>query len=349
MSATFRHGNPDGLAYGRDRNPTWELFEAQVAGLELGSGGVSFGSGTAAVSAVLDLLPLGAGVAVARDAYTGTRQLLSELNAQGRLRVRMVDSTSAQAVSELPDDLALVWIETVGNPLLSVPDLDLWAEASHRRGALLAVDNTFATPLLCRPLSHGADLVVHSASKYLGGHSDLILGVAVARDADLLAALRGIRTHRGGCPGQLEAWLAIRGLRTLDVRVTRQVTSAGRIAAALQGAPGVAMVHYPGLPEHPQHELASRMLQGGYGAMVSMVLDVSAEAAERVCAATRVFTNATSLGSVESLLERRQRWAGEEHLPPGLIRLSVGIEAVEDLVQDLSQALAVVGAGPLPT
>lgn len=348
LSATFRHGNREGLAYGRDRNPTWELLEAQVADLEGGRGAVSFASGMAAVSAALDLVPLGAEVAVGEAAYTGTRELLNELESAGRLRVRKLDMTSARAALELPAEVALVWMETLGNPLLSVPDLDLWSEEAHRRGAIVVVDNTFATPLLCQPLSHGADLVLHSVSKYLGGHSDLMLGIVAARDEELLESARRVRTHHGGCPGQMEAWLALRGLRTLDVRLRRQVASAGRIAAALQRTPGVARVHYPGLPDHPQHQLASRMLQGGFGAMLALVLDVSAEEAERVCEAATLFTNATSLGSVDSLLERRQRWSGEEHLPPGLIRVSVGIEAVEDLLADLSQALAVVGTGPLP-
>jgi cystathionine gamma-synthase len=240
----------------------------------------------------------------------------------------------------------LVWVETLGNPLLTVPDLARCAAAAHAAGALLVVDNTFATPILCRPLNSGADIVVHSASKYIGGHDDLMLGLAVVRSNDgLLEQLHYHRTNAGGCPGQLEAWLALRGLRTLDVRLRRQVASAAVIAEAMQAAPGVLRVHYPGLSDHPQHRLASEQLDGGFGAMVSIELAANAEQAEHFCAATKVWTNATSLGSVGSLLERRGRWVGEEALPPGLVRLSVGVEDPKDLLSDLAQALVTVGLG----
>ncbi len=345
MSATFAHGNPEGLAYGRDRNPTWELLEKAVADLEGGAGAVSFASGMAGVAAVLDLLPLGAEVVVARDAYSGTRELLAHLEATGRLRRRVVDATDPRA-PEAALGAAMVWLEALGNPLLSVPDLPAWKEAAGRAGALLVVDNTLATPLLCQPLALGADLVVHSASKHLGGHSDLMLGVVAGDDPDLLQRLHAHRTRQGGCPGQLEAWLTLRGMRTLAVRIERQAASAAWLAGRLLGSPRISAVHYPGLMGHPQHDRARRQLKGGFGAMLSIEVDTDAAGAERVCAATRIWTNATSLGSVESLLERRARWAGEEYLPAGLIRLSVGIEEREDLLRDLAQALALVGAGP---
>ena len=346
LSATFAHGNEAGLAYSRDRNPTWELLEAAVAELEGASGAVAFASGMAGISACLDLLPVGAEVLVARDAYTGTRELLSHLSATGRLRVREVDAV-APGASELVERADLVWLETMGNPLLTVPDLRAWAHAAHRQGALLAVDNTLATPLLCRPLELGADLAVHSASKHLGGHSDLMLGVVAGADPELVARLRRHRSRDGGCPGQLEAWLALRGMRTLAVRLARQCQTAALLAGELAGTALVGAVHYPGLPTHPQHRLAAEQLDGGFGALLALELEVGAEEAELVCGATRIWTNATSLGSVESLLERRGRWAGEEYLPAGLIRLSCGIEDAQDLLADLSQALAQVGAGPL--
>ena len=346
LSATFAHGNQEGLAYSRDRNPTWELLEAAVAQLEGAAAAVAFASGMAGIAAALDLLPMGAEVVAAQDAYTGTRDLLSHLSSTGRLQARKVDATDPAALEEI-GGAAMVWLESMGNPLLSVPDLRAWAAAAHRQGAILVVDNTLATPLLCRPLELGADLVAHSASKHLGGHSDLMLGVVAGQDLELMSRLRQHRTRQGGCPGQLEAWLALRGMRTLAVRLSRQCQTASFLAGALSGTPRVREVHYPGLAAHPQHRLAAEQLDLGFGALLALELDVDAEAAETVCTSTRIWTNATSLGSVESLLERRGRWAGEEYLPQGLIRLSCGIENQEDLLDDLGRALAQVGAGPL--
>ncbi len=346
LSATYAHGNQEKLAYSRDRNPTWELLEAAVAQLEGAAGAVAFASGMAGISAALELLPMGGEVVVAQDAYTGTRDLLSHLSSTGRLRARRVDATAPAALEEI-GGAEMVWLESMGNPLLSVPDLRDWAAAAHRRGAILLVDNTLATPLLCRPLELGADLVAHSASKHLGGHSDLMLGVVAGQDPELISRLRQHRTRQGGCPGQMEAWLALRGMRTLAVRLSRQCQTADFLARELTGTPRVKEVHYPGLATHPQHRLAEEQLEGGFGALLALELEVEAEAAERVCTSTRIWTNATSLGSVESLLERRGRWAGEEYLPPGLLRLSCGIENREDLLEDLGRALAQVGAGPL--
>ena len=343
MSATFDHANPNGLAYGREDNPTWVLLERAVADLEDATGAVSFGSGMAGVAAVLELVPPGAKVVAAPDSYTGTRELLHHLEASARCEVELVDTTDIAAVERAAVGSALVWLETFGNPLLTIPDLAHCARVSHRAGALLVVDNTFATPVLCRPLNFGADLVVHSASKYIGGHDDLMLGVVAARDEEILRRLTYHRTNSGACPGQLEAWLALRGLRTLDVRLARQLASAQRLAGALVGVPGVLRVHYPGLLDHPQHWLAESQFEGRYGAMISIELDAAADLAERFCSATRVWTNATSLGSVGSLLERRGRWPGDAYLPAGLVRLSVGVEDPDDLLGDLLQALAEVG------
>lgn len=343
VSVTFDHSNPSRMAYGREHNPTWALLERAIADLEDGNGAVSFGSGMAGVAAVLALVPAGAKVVVARDSYTGTRELLQQLEAAGLCEVDLIDSTDPDALGRAAAGAALIWLETLGNPLLSIPDLARGALVSRQAGALLVVDNTFATPILCRPLTLGADLVLHSASKYIGGHDDLMLGVVAARDEDLLRRLTDHRTNHGACPGQLEAWLALRGLRTLDVRLARQTASAQRLAVALAAAPGVLRVHYPGLSDHPQHQLAESQFHGRYGAMISIELDLAAEAAERFCAATRIWTNATSLGSVESLLERRARWPGDADLPAGLVRLSVGVEDPDDLLSDLLQALAAVG------
>ncbi len=343
VSATFDHANPSGLSYGRDHNPTWALLEQAVAELEEGTQGIAFSSGMAAVAAVLELAPDGGAVVVAKDSYTGSRLLLEELGRRGRCQVRLVDATDLAEVEAAVRGAALVLVETLGNPLLTVPDLAGCAEVAHRSGALLAVDNTMATPLVCRPLGLGADLVIHSASKYIGGHDDLILGIVLARDLALAERLRHHRTSRGGCPGQLEAWLALRGLRTLDVRLQRQMGNASWLAMRLKEHPAIQRVLYPGLPGHPQHELAKSRLQAGFGAMLAMELRADAPTTERFCAATTVWANATSLGSVGSLLERRGRWQGEEHLPPGLVRMSVGIEDRSDLLADLLQALSAAG------
>ncbi|HVD03121.1 MAG TPA: PLP-dependent transferase [Candidatus Dormibacteraeota bacterium] len=345
VSATFDHANPQGFTYGRDHNPTWGLLERAISDLEDATASVSFSSGMAGVAAVLDLVPEGGRVVAAADSYTGSRALLGLLAERGRCQVEMVDVTSLAAVEASISGASLLWLETLGNPLLSVPDLRACGVLAHAAGAIVAVDNTLATPLLCRPLNLGADVVVHSGSKYIGGHDDLMLGVVSVRDQELSDRIRSHRTHLGACPGQLEAWLALRGLRTLDVRFRRQSLTAAWLAERLSSLDGVLTVHYPGLEQHPQHRLAAERLDGGFGAMISIELGASAEATERFCSATRIWTNATSLGSVGSLLERRGRWEGEAYLPDGLVRLSVGLEDPNDLLGDLAQALAAAGAG----
>ncbi|MGC2192937.1 MAG: PLP-dependent aspartate aminotransferase family protein [Candidatus Dormiibacterota bacterium] len=343
MSVVFGHGNSRGYAYGRDHNENWERLEGALTDLEEGLGAVVFSSGMAAISAVVESCGIGPKVVVAQDAYLGSRELLGHLSQAGRCTTELVEATDLEAVHRACQDAALLLIESLGNPLLTVPDLQRCAELARAAGAITLVDNTFTTPLLVQPLRLGADAVVHSVSKYIGGHSDLMLGAVITNDSDLLSNLRYQRTNAGAIPGHLETWLALRGLRTLDVRLRRQTATAAQLADRLQGLPGVLRVHYPGLASHPQHELAVRQMKSGFGAMLAVELDCGADAAERVCRATRIWTNSTSLGSVESLLERRGRWAGEEYLPAGLIRLSVGVEDPEDLLQDLTQALAQVG------
>ncbi|HUY09407.1 MAG TPA: PLP-dependent transferase [Candidatus Dormibacteraeota bacterium] len=343
MSVVFSHGNPRGFAYGRDHNENWERLEDALSDLEEGQGAVVFGSGIAAISAVVESWGVGHKIVLAQDAYTGSRELLRHLSQAGRCTVELVDATNIEEVGLACQGAALLLIESLGNPLLTVADLKRCSEVAHQAGAITLVDNTFATPLLVQPLRLGADAVVHSVSKYIGGHSDLMLGVVVTNNLDLLPKLRYQRTNAGAIPGQLETWLALRGLRTLDVRLRRQTATAAFLAQCLQRFPGVLRVHYPGLVDHPQHELAARQMSGGFGAMLAVELDCDAETAESVCTATRIWTNATSLGSVESLLERRARWSGEEYLPAGLLRLSVGVEDADDLFQDLTQALAQAG------
>jgi cystathionine gamma-synthase len=343
MSVVYGHDNPLGFSYGRDHNQNWERLEGALTELEEGRGALIFSSGMAAISAVLEVCGVGHKIVAARDAYIGTRERLARMSAEGKCSSELVDATDLEAVRRACRGARLLIIESLGNPLLTIPDLRACAEVAREAGAVTLVDNTFATPLLVQPLRLGADLVVHSVSKYIGGHSDLIMGAVVSNHQGLLDGMRYQRSNAGAIPGHLETWLALRGLRTLDVRLCRQMETAAALAARLRRLPGVRRVHYPGLEEHPQHQLAARQLRGGFGAMISIELDADAETAERVCAATRIWANATSLGAVESLLERRARWAGDGYLPAGLLRLSVGVEALEDLFEDLAQALVRAG------
>lgn len=345
MSAVYRHGNALDFHYGREHNQGWERLESALEELEKARWVLAFGSATAAMAAVLERRGRGGKVVLARDAYQGTRARLRQLAEAGRCRLELVDATDPAAVERACRGAQLLILESLGNPLLSVPDLRACCGLARTEGALSLVDNTLATPLLVQPLALGADLVLHSATKYIGGHSDLILGLLGGRDPELLRELREERTDAGAIPGQLECWLALRGLRTLELRLRRQMESAAALADRLKTLPGVLQVHYPGLLEHPQHELARAQMEGGFGAIVSVELDADAETAERFCSATRIWTNATSLGAVESLLERRARWPEEGHLPAGLIRLSVGIEDPRDLFEDLLSALRQAGVG----
>lgn len=320
MASTYHAGGDVG--YGRYGNPTWEMLESAVGALE-GGVATSFASGLAAVAAVLDQVPDGGVVVTSPDCYYGTLSLLSRLEARGRLSVRQVRLTDEAAAEEAIAGADLCWAETPTNPLLSVVDLPGLAGRCARHGVLLAVDSTLATPILQRPLESAADLVVHSATKYLSGHSDLLLGVAVTRDPDLSDRLLSVRSTQGSVPGTVEAWLALRGLRTLHLRVERAQENAAELAARLAGHPAVTRVHYPGL-----------------GAMVSIELAGDAAGAEKVTAATQLWVHATSLGGVESSFERRRRWPGEStEVPETLLRLSVGVEDVDDLWSDLSEAL----------
>jgi cystathionine gamma-synthase len=314
---------PGDVVYGRWTNPTWEAFETVLGSLE-GGRALLFGSGMAAVAAALDLVAEGATVVAPRHAYSGTLGILGELAERGRRGVRLADLSDTEAAREAIEGADLVWVETPTNPMLEVADLPALVDAAHAAGALLVVDNTFATPLLQRPLEVGADVVVHSVTKYLAGHSDVVLGAVATADDALLARLHGYRTLHGAIPGPLESFLALRGLRTLHLRVERAGRNAADLAERLRGHPAVERVRYP-----------------GFGAIVSIEVAGGADAAERVASSTRLWVHATSLGGVESTLERRRRHAAEAPtVPENLVRLSVGVEDVEDLWTDLNAALA---------
>lgn len=345
LSSTYRAGGD--RAYGRETNPGWEAFEDVIGALEGGTA-VAFASGMAAIAAVAELAPPGGSVAVASGAYKGTRALFDRLAAVGRVQPDLVDVTDAGAVAAAAASGAhMLWLESPTNPLLGIADIRAAVAASAASAAsaglagssrgVVVVDNTFASPLLQRPLALGADVSVHSATKLLSGHSDVLLGVAVARDPAVVDRLRAHRTTFGSIPGPMEAFLALRGVRTLAVRVERAQASAAELARRLEGHPSVASVLYPGLASHAGHEVAARQMDG-FGSMVSFVVAGGATAADQVCERVRVVVPATSLGGVESIIERRAKYP-DENVPPGLLRLSVGLEHVDDLWDDLSRAL----------
>ncbi len=310
------------LEYGRYGNPTWAAFEEALGALE-GGRCLAFSSGLAAVSTVLDLVGQGATVVAPRHAYNGTVMQLADLEARGRIAARLVDITDTEVVVKACDDAALVWMESPTNPALEIADLETIANAAHEAGAYVVVDNTFATPLRQRPLTTGADLVVHSATKYLSGHADAVLGAVVTADDQLYDVLKGRRDLVGAVPGTLEAWLALRGMRTLHLRLDRAESNAAELARRLRGHAAVAEVRYP-----------------GFGGIVSVVLGGGADAADALTRSTSLWVHATSLGGVESTFERRRRWKSEPAtIPDGLVRLSVGIEDVDDLWADLVSAL----------
>lgn len=344
LSSTYRGTGDvaDGdRSYARSANPTWEAFEEVLGQLEgAPCPALSHASGMAAISAALSLVPVGGTVVVPRHSYQGTLQLARRLQDRGILTVRAVDIADTTAVLRALPGADLLWVESPTNPMLEVADLPALITGARARGVLTCVDNTFATPLLQQPLALGADLVVHSATKYLSGHSDVLMGAVVCASPELRSRLHTQRTLEGGIPGPFESWLALRGLRTLAVRLERAVASAAVLARRLQEHPAVAQVRYPGLPGDPGHQRAAAQLTGGFGAVLSVVLHDDAAAAERLVAGLRVWTPATSLGGVESLVERRRRHPEEPTtVPENLLRLSVGIENVEDLWSDLAAGL----------
>ena len=320
-------------------SPTVTAFETVVGALD-GGESLAFGSGIAALSALLDRLPAGSAVVVPREGYGGNVGLFDGQHALGRLEIRRVDVTDHDAVRAACAGAALMWAETVSNPLMTVADLPALAAIAHEAGALLAVDATFSTPLVVRPLDLGADVVMHSATKYLAGHSDALMGVLTTRSAELLTSLHDRRTFAGSVPGVLEAFLTTRGVRTLAVRVERAGANALELATRLAAHPAVTRVRYPGLPGDPGHAVAARD-HAGFGAVVSFEVAGGADDAQRVASRVALITHATSLGGVESTIERRAQHPGDQSYgtPPTLLRLSVGIEHVEDLWADLTQAL----------
>jgi cystathionine gamma-synthase len=330
-------------SYARDQNPTFAAAEAMLARMEGAHEALLFSSGMAAAMAVIQALRPGDHIVAPRVMYWGLRHWLSDFAATWGLGLDLYDATDATDLERRirPGITRLVWLETPANPTWDIADIAAAAQLAHAAGAALVVDSTAATPVLTRPIEHGADIVMHSATKYLNGHGDVVAGaLAAARDDALWQRVRAIRAHGGAIPGAFEAWLLQRGMRTLYLRVHRASDSAARIAAHFEGHPHIEQVLYPGLSSHKGHDVARRQMQGGYGGMLSLRVKGGAAAALRVAGRCRTFLRATSLGGVESLIEHRSTIEGPTSpIPPDLLRLSIGIESVEDLITDLEAAL----------
>ncbi len=350
LSTTYERG-PDGAyqsgrAYTRADNPTYDHAEQLLATLEGGAGCALFASGNAAATAVFQSLLPGDHVLVARVLYWGIRKWLAEFAVSWGLDVEFVATAAPAAVAAAirPGRTRLLWLETPANPTWEITDLAAVVKIAHAADVRVAVDNTVATPVLTRPIELGADLVVHSATKYLNGHSDVLAGAVVtARRDPFWERIRSWRRNAGGVVGPFEAWLLQRGMRTLFLRVRRSSETALTLARHLDGHPAVTTVLYPGLPSHPGHAIAARQMAGGFGGMLSIRIAGGGEQAMAVAAAVRVFKRATSLGGVESLIEARRSVEGPSSSVPGdLLRLSIGLEAPEDLLADLEAALTAV-------
>lgn len=325
-------------AYSRtDGTPTWVAFERIVGSLEHGDA-VAFASGMAAIAAVFETVPVGGLIVWPTDCYQGVARLIVQGERSGRWISTRLDVGATDDWCDAAASADLVWVESPSNPLLDVADLHAIASTSRRAGSILAVDNTLAGPLAQQPLAVGADVSVQSATKHLGGHSDLLCGVATTGNPEILSHLRVQRELRGATPGTLETFLAARGVRTYPLRADHAARSAGELARRLQQHPAVDVVRYPGLPSHPTHDVAARQL-ANFGSMISFDVAGGASVANQVCIDLSIIRHATSFGAVESTIERRAALSGQEHLPSGLLRLSVGIELVDDLWNDIDAAL----------
>ena len=336
LSSTYMA--PGQVGYGRDGNPTWSALEAAIEELE-GGKTLAFASGLAAISAYFSTLPRGVVITTSKNGYSGLMLMLRKMQESGAAEVRYVDISNTQEVLASLKGSNLLWIESPTNPALEVADMPTLIKEAKAAKIAVGVDSTFATPLLQNPLLMGADIVIHSLTKYISGHSDVLLGSASTKDEVLLEKLKEARGLGGGIPGPFEAWLTLRGLRTLAIRLERAQSNALELAKRLSSHPAVEKVRYPGLPTDAHHKVASSFMKG-YGAMISFDVKGGPVAADKACASSELVTFATSLGGVESLWERRHRWSNESPtIPTNLVRLSVGIEGVEDLWADIDQAL----------
>lgn len=344
LSTTFAHGPAGervaGYEYQREGNPTQDRFEALLAALEGGEAALATASGMAAISVLLDSLPPGSRVLIPDDCYTGLRVLANEFLPQRGVQAVAVDMADLESVAQAAKGAAMLWAETPSNPRMKVADIAALAAIAHGAGAQLCCDNTFATPVLQQPLALGADVVMHSTTKYFGGHSDCMGGALVFKRRDALFEAVLHRRHiTGGIASPFNAWLLLRGARSLPARMAWHCRNAREIAHFLAGHPAVEKVHYPGLGSHPGHPVAARQMKD-FGGMLSFQVRGGREAALAMAGRLQLVTNATSLGGCETLIEHRASVEGANPVSPdNLLRLSVGLEAAEDLIDDLRQAL----------
>lgn len=346
LSTTFKHGPAAeriaGYEYQREGNPTQDRFESALTALESGAAALVYGSGMAAMTSALELLPAGSEVLVPQDCYAGLRSLGAEFLPERGVSVRAVDQADAHAVAAaMTPAVKMIWAETPSNPQLRIADIAALARIAHQGGALLAVDNTFATPLLQTPLTLGADVVMHSTTKYMGGHSDVMGGALVFARRDALYEKAAHRRHiTGNILAPFSSWLTLRGLRSLPARMAWHCANARKVAEFLAEQPSVETVYWPGLASHRNHHIAAVQMRD-FGGMVSVNFKGGRDAALAFAGAVKVFTNATSLGGVESLIEHRASVEGPNPIsPPGLLRLSVGLEHGDDLLEDIAGAIA---------
>ncbi|MEM9778171.1 MAG: aminotransferase class V-fold PLP-dependent enzyme, partial [Chloroflexota bacterium] len=336
LSSTYLRGNDGDFIYSRSDNPNRRALEECLTMLEGGAGAITFASGMAAVAGVFQALSKGDHVILADDTYFGVRELVTIQLTRWGLEYSMVDMTDLEAVkAAIQPNTKLLWAETPSNPMLKVTDISAIADIAHEGGAMLGVDGTWATPMLQPALELGADVVVHSTTKYLGGHSDLTGGVIVAREKnEFFELMRFNQTIGGGVPSGFDCWLLLRGIRTLPYRMRGHCSNAMKLAQFLEDHPAVHTVHYPGLESHPGHDIAKRQMKD-FGGMLSVQVNGGAEAADKVAGATKIFARATSLGGVESLIEHRAPVEGEtSKTPMDLLRVSVGLEHIDDLLED---------------
>jgi cystathionine gamma-synthase len=338
ISLTSTYVAPNGIGYGRSGNETWTALESAISALE-GGKTLLFSSGLASIAAVFALLPTRSIIVASRNGYTGTMYWLNRLETERNCEVRYVNIADTDEVLAAIKGANFLWLESPTNPALEVADLPKIIPAAKALGLGVGVDNTFATGLIQQPLAMGADISMNSVTKYIAGHSDLIMGSLSTHDSALFARLELERKQGGAIPGSMEVWLALRGLRTLDVRLERAQKNALELANRLSRHPAVQSVRYPGLATDPHHARAASFMKG-FGAIISFEVKAGVAEADRVCGASKLIVHATSLGGVETLWERRHRWQGEStHISESLIRLSVGIENIEDLWADIEQAL----------
>ena len=333
---------PSGYVYTRSDNPNRHALEETLANLEGGARALAFSSGQAATNAVFQMLKSGDHVVIANEAYFGTPKLVREIFSHLGITASYVDMSNLAAVkAAMTTQTKIVWIETPSNPLLTISDIQAISEIAHQYGALLVADNTWASPLVQRPLAHGADIVMHSTTKYISGHTDVLGGALIfARNDEVTARAQMVQTLGGAVPSPFDCWLMMRGIRTLALRVRQQVASAQRVAEFLADHPAIERVNYPGLDSHAGHAIAVRQMTNGFGGMLSFHVRGGADDAMALAARLQLFTRATSLGGIESLIEHRASIEGPTSTTPqNLLRVSIGIEHVDDLIDDLRQAI----------